>query len=379
MFEKTKIFCDSLLNLGVPGFDLIVYKDGKQVLRHMNGYSDLENKVKMSGKERFNIYSCSKPITCTAALQLWEKGLFSLEDKLSDYLPEFKEMSVITEDGIKKAKNPILIKHLFEMTSGFPYNIDAPSILKYREETNGRCPTRETIRRYAKEPLMFEPGDNWAYGLSHDVLAVLVEVVAKEKFEDYVKKNIFDVLGMKNSTFMLPENELDTVAQQYDLRELKPVNVGKNIVNYKLGSEFASGGAGGISTVEDYILFLEGLRKNILLKKETVELMATNRLTDKQKQGFSKLYGYGYGLGVRCPDDNEDYTDFGWDGAAGSYLSIDLKNGISIFLGMHLLNAQTQSIREMLCRFIKAELIGDGNVAPIYEDIKRLFGFDLTK
>ena len=226
---------------------------------------------------------------------------------------------------------------------------------------------------------MFEPGDNWAYGLSHDVLAVLVEVVAKEKFEDYVKKNIFDVLGMKNSTFLLPENELETVSQQYDLREQKPVNVGKNIVNYKLGSQFASGGAGGISTVEDYILFLEGLRKNILLKKETVELMATNRLTDKQKQGFSKLYGYGYGLGVRCPDDNEDYTDFGWDGAAGSYLSIDLKNGISIFLGMHLLNAQTQSIREMLCRFIKAELIGDGNVAPIYEDIKRLFGFDLTK
>ena len=108
MFEKTKAFCDSFLDMGVPGFDLAVYKGGECVLRYMNGYSDLENKVKMNGKERYNIYSCSKVITCTAALQLWEKGLFSLEDKLSDYMPEFKEMTVRTDDGIKKAENPIL-------------------------------------------------------------------------------------------------------------------------------------------------------------------------------------------------------------------------------------------------------------------------------
>ena len=117
MFEKTKKFCDSFLEMGVPGFDLVVYKGGKCILRYMNGYSDLENKVKMQGNERYNIYSCSKVITCTAALQLWEKGLFSLDDKLSDYMPEFTEMMVRTEQGVKKAENPILIKHLFEMTA----------------------------------------------------------------------------------------------------------------------------------------------------------------------------------------------------------------------------------------------------------------------
>lgn len=104
MLEKTKKFCDSFLDLGLPGFDLAVYKDGNCILRHMNGYRDYENKVKMNGKERYNIYSCSKPITCTAALQLWEKGLFSLEDKLSDYMPEFGEMTVKTANGIKKLK-----------------------------------------------------------------------------------------------------------------------------------------------------------------------------------------------------------------------------------------------------------------------------------
>ena len=107
------------MTLGVPGVDLAVYKDGESILRYMNVYSDLENKVKMSGKERYNIYSCSKIITCTAALQLLEKGLYSLEDKLSDYMSEFEEMTVKTEDGIKKCEKPILIKHLFEMTAGF--------------------------------------------------------------------------------------------------------------------------------------------------------------------------------------------------------------------------------------------------------------------
>ncbi len=126
MFENLKKFCDSFLELGVPGFDLAVCKDGECILRYMNGYSDLENKVKINGTERYNIYSCSKVITCTAALQLWEKGLFSLEDKLSDYMPEFNEMTVMTDTGIKKAQNQILIKHLFEMTAGFSYDCSSP-------------------------------------------------------------------------------------------------------------------------------------------------------------------------------------------------------------------------------------------------------------
>ena len=125
MLETTKGFCDSFLKMGVPGFDLAIYKDGECILRYMNGYSDLEKKMKMNGKERYNIYSASKVITCTAAMQLWEKGLFSLEDKLSDYMPEFEEMTVKTEDGIKKAENPILVKHLFEMTAGFNYGIQS--------------------------------------------------------------------------------------------------------------------------------------------------------------------------------------------------------------------------------------------------------------
>ena len=117
MFENTKKLCDSFLEMGVPGFDLSVYRDGKEILRYMGGYSDLENKIPIRGNEIYNVYSCSKLITVTAAMQLWEKGLFSLEDELCKYMPEYKEMTVKTENGIKKAENPIRKKLAMHKTA----------------------------------------------------------------------------------------------------------------------------------------------------------------------------------------------------------------------------------------------------------------------
>ncbi|MBR3934163.1 MAG: beta-lactamase family protein [Clostridia bacterium] len=378
MFEKLKKFCDSFLEFGVPGFDLAVYKDGECVLRHMNGYSDLENMVKISGKERYNIYSCSKALTCTAALQLFEKGLFSLEDKLSDYMPEFDEMTVRTEFGIKKAEKPILIKHLFEMTAGFSYDCHSPQLKKAIEDTNGKCPTREVMKYLAKEPLLFEPGDRWEYSLCHDVLAAFVEVISGEKFENYVKKNIFDVVGMGDSTFMLPDSELETIAPQYRFKNGKAINIGKGIDNFKIGSEYASGGAGAISTVDDYIKFLEGLRTYKLLKPETIKLMMNDRLKENQKVNYWHRENYGYGLGVRCPKKDSRFVDFSWGGAAGAYWSVDVQNGISIYFGMHLCSSPVQGIRSLLYRFLRAELIDGSDFDSIYKDLKNLYDYKLT-
>ena len=301
MFEKLKEFCDLFLEMGVPGLDLAVYRDGECILRYTKGYSDIENKVKMNGKERYNIYSCSKPITCTAALQLWEKGLFSLEDKLSDYMPEFKELTVLSDGEVKKARNPILIKHLFEMTAGFSYDCSSPQLKKAMCETEGRCPTRKTMEYLAKEPLIFEPGARWEYSLCHDVLAALLEVLSGEKFEIYVQKNIFDPIGMENSTFMLTESEVETLAPQYRFENGKRVDVGKHILAYKIGSEYASGGAGCISTVDDYIKFLEALRTFKLLKPETLKLMTTDRLNSHQKETYWTAQTHGYGLVCVAP------------------------------------------------------------------------------
>ena len=96
MFEQTKALCQHFRQLGIPSVDLIVYKDGQCVLRYMDGYADPDKQIPMEGKEKYHIYSCSKLITCVAAMQLWEKGIFSLEDNLADYLPAFGQMTVQT-------------------------------------------------------------------------------------------------------------------------------------------------------------------------------------------------------------------------------------------------------------------------------------------
>jgi len=378
MFEKLKSFCDYFLELGVPGIDLSIYKEGECILRYMNGFSDLEKKIKMNGKERYNIYSCSKIITCTAAMQLWEKGLFSLEDRLSDYMPEFTEMTVKTENGIEKAKNPILIKHLFEMTAGFTYNCNSQNLQKAVEETGGRCPTRETMKYLAKDPLSFEPGDKWLYSLCHDVLAALVEVISGEKFEIYVKKNIFEPLGMKYSTFVLPESEIETITPQYRFKDGKAVDIGKPIYNYKLGTEYASGGAGCISTADDYMKFLEGLRTNKLLKTETLKLMSTQRLNERQQSSYGAANPYGYGLGMRCPRGRDRFIDIGWGGAAGAYWSVDVQNNMSIFLGSHLLSSPAQGLRTSIYRFVRAEMFDNSEFEDLYKSLKGLCNYNLT-
>lgn len=377
MFEKTKRFCNSLVEMGLPGFDVAVYHKGKCVLRYANGYNDLENKTKMKGNERYNIYSCSKVITCVAALQLWEKGLYTLEDKLSDYMPEFTEMTVKTEDGIKKAEKPILIKHLFEMTAGFSYDCETPYLLKGIEETDGKAPTRKMMEYLAKEPLLFEPGERWEYSLCHDVLAALVEVISGEKFEDYVKKNIFDVAGMPRSTFLLPDEELDTLCEQYHHVDNVTKNIGKGIHYLKIGEEYVAGGAGCISTVDDYIAFLEALRTGKLLKPETVQLMQTDRLTAEQKVNYWYSYTHGYGLGVRTPGANDNYTDFGWGGAACAFLAIDIEKEISIYFGAHMVAAPVHSLSGMLYRFVYADLIDPSRIPGLRDELKTRFDYIL--
>ena len=359
MFEKTKSFCNSFIQMGVPCFDLAVYKDGECVLRHMGGYTDVEHKTPVKGDERYYIYSCSKPITCVAAMQLWEKGLFSLDDKLSDYMPEFAEMTVNKNGAITKAENPIQIKHLFEMTAGFSYDLNSPQLNLCRKETENRCPTREVVKYLAKEPLIFEPGERYNYSLCHDVLAALVEVISGQKFEEYVKQNIFVPLNMNYSTFILENNEKDTLCKLYQFGTEKSLTDLNKKNWYAIGSEYASGGAGCVSTVDDYIKFLEALRKSDkIIKTETLKLMTTNRLTKEQAQDFGFKNTHGYGLGLRTPLDGGIFTDFGWGGAAGAYLAVDIENGISIYHAQHLLNSPNQALRNNIYPFVMAELTG---------------------
>ncbi len=363
MFEKLETVLDKIVESGIPGNDIIIYHKGKEIYRSYRGYSDRENKMPMNGKERYNIYSASKPITCVAAMQLVEQGLLELDAPLYQYLPEFKVMCVKSGNNLAVAKNQITVRHLFTMSAGFSYQTDSPSIMAAKKETNGKCPTVETIKYLAREPLLFEPGTMWEYSLCHDVLAAVVEVVSGMRFGKYVKKNIFEPLGMNDSTFLLPTEELDTVCAQYRYTENSNIceNCGREIMYYKLGSEYESGGAGCISTVDDYIKFLEALRVgDIILKKSTVEQMCVNIFPAINNSHYwPKEKGYGYGLGVRCPNGISEKTDFGWGGAAGAYSIVDIDNDLTVFYAQHVLHSSAMDGRGAILECIVEELCPD--------------------
>jgi CubicO group peptidase (beta-lactamase class C family) len=348
-FTNLANYLDSLPSLGGwPGSDCLVMLNGEPVFRHQAGLADIEAGKPMTGCERVNLYSCSKIATCTAALQLFEKGLYKLDDPLADYMPEFADMKVLEDGKARPAKGPIRIWHLFSMTAGFSYDMNSPSLVACRKE-NPSCPTREFIRYLADDPLHFDPGTRWNYSLCHDVLAALVEVLSGQLFADYVRDHIFSPLGMTKTTFLMPDSELGTIAPQYrwNSEMKKPVFCGSAIQPYKAGAEYASGGAGCISTCDDYIKFLEALRVgDVVLKKETIDLMTTDRLTEVTRPTFWNN-AYGYGLGVRCksailPDGG---TDFGWGGAAGSLCVIDREYGFTIMLIQHMLSSPDGALR----------------------------------
>jgi len=354
MFDKLTRILDSFLETGIPGFDCMVLHNGSCIFRRMSGYSDAVARTPMNGTERYYIYSASKPITCTAALQLLDKGALRLNDPLCMYMPEFSEMNVRTADGVKKAERQITIRDLFCMTAGFSYNLSSPMLMECRHVTGGRCPTRETMRYLASEPLLFEPGTRWEYSLCHDVLAALVETVAEIRFNEYVRKNIFEPLGMTNSTFSPDESAPDKISPQYRLNretgcmEAYPVNA------FRLGSEYDSGGAGCVSTVEDYARFLEGLRCGKLLRPETVSLMIRNHLTDAQTECYW-VNSDGYGLGVSCWNQPGGKCIFGWGGTAGFYPLLVTGAELTFVYAQHVLGTNCDYRNEQMLSFL-AEL-----------------------
>ena len=179
---------DRLTAWRIPGNSISIYIDNREVFSYQSGYENFEKKIKMGNDKLFNIYSCSKIATVTAALQLYEQGFFLLDDPLYEFIPEYKEMHFVDKEGnIRKAQHPITLRHLFTMTSGLTYNQSTPAYDKARMLTDGKMNTITVAKCIAEDPLSFEPGERWQYSVSHDVLAAVVEIVSGKKFRDYVK------------------------------------------------------------------------------------------------------------------------------------------------------------------------------------------------
>lgn len=353
-FDALTAYLDSLAGEGIPGCDLVVYRDHQPIFRHFTGYRDREAGIPMDGNELYWIFSATKVHTCTAALQLVEKNELSLNDAVGDYLPAYGLLSVVEDGRVRAAWETLRVHHLFSMQGGLSYQLDTPSLTKAILYSGGKADTRALVDAMAEEPLLFDPGKHFNYSLCHDVLAAVIEVVSGLKFSEYLKKNLWDRLGIRETTgFSLPGALRPRLMQQYMFDETthtSRVHPDGNINQYQLTPNYESGGAGLYSCVDDYILLSDALAcggvgktGRRILKPETIDLMRENRQEGVCMEDYKRNLnrpGYGYGLGVRTLMDKScsrgPVGEFGWDGAANAYTLIDPENHLSAFYATHV-------------------------------------------
>jgi CubicO group peptidase (beta-lactamase class C family) len=373
---------------GIKGLEVIVSRDHETVYRRQIGHSDYDLKVPVDGSEYYYFYSCTKVVTMTAMMQLIEQGKASLFDPIDKYLPEWEYVTVVNDPRYAEdmmmmpklhsashfAKNKIRIIDCMAMMAGLTYDMKNEAIQSLLKE-NPNPTTREVIAVLAKVPLIYEPGTRFRYSLGHDVVAALIEVISGELYSEYLRKHIFEPLGITGLTCHPTEEQKKKLAALYSWKpeEDKIVPVPLNF-SFSLGDKYESGGAVLAGTPEGYHAVLDALANGgvgangaRILKEETVMLFTHSVTTDAALDDFHKLgrLEYGYGLGVRVKI-NEGFGqapvgEFGWDGAAGAFSVIDPMNHVAITYVMHVLGFGTAysvihpRMRDLVYEGLKAE------------------------
>lgn len=297
----------------IPGGVGLVYEKGELVFHKAFGQRNIENKEPQKLSDIFRIASMTKPITSVAAMMLYEEGKFELDDPVSDYLPEFKDLQILEsinrEDSTYQARpatQTMTIRQLFTFSSGLYYgfDIDSLALIFSKADISEGFEERDilladNIKKLATLPLLHEPGERYHYGLEMDVLGRLVEVWSGMDLDRYFAERIFNPLGMEDTYFYLPLEKYERLVPVYMSTNSGVVPTDYPLIHYPIrgSKQFFSGGADLSSTAYDYYLFckmllqegeLNGVR---ILKSETVELISSTHL----ETGDNDM-GLGFGL-----------------------------------------------------------------------------------
>jgi CubicO group peptidase (beta-lactamase class C family) len=331
----------------VPGGVAVVARHGRVAYVTAFGYRNIEKHIPMTEDSIFAIASMSKPITCVGVMRLVEQGKLALDDPVSKYLPELKALRVLgdarndTEKEIATvpAKRAITVHDLLSHTSGLSYGAALTGdqrLGKSYARAGVEGPQNRTIAdqvaRLAKAALAHHPGEGWTYGLSHDVLGRLIEVISGQTFDAYLREHIFTPLDMPDTSFFVPRSKWDRQATVYranakDALVPLPVNHGSET--------FFSGGGGLFSTARDYTRFaqmlanggeLEGVR---ILRPETIAAMTTNQIGKLSAMGMK--YGLGFGLAM-APGSNGHapaLDRYFWGGFYSTNFWVDARHGLT--------------------------------------------------
>ena len=323
----------------IPGAVAIILHDGRVAYHEAFGYADIADRRPMTTDSIFRIASMTKAVTSVGVMQLYERGAFRLGDAVSDYLPEFADPQVIEEVddagnvvSTRPADGPIRIIHLLTHSSGIAYPfLDSRLQKPYKDAgiIDGLTVEADTLAAQmallARQPLLFDPGERWNYGLNTDVLGRLIEVVSGQPLDEYFAEHITGPLGMTDTHFYLPDDRADRLVRLYawdDERGL--VGPHEVIADIEIDEQdypvtgarsYFSGGAGLSSTARDYARFtamllnegeLDGRR---ILSRKSVELMRAPRV-DSDGDGEAEI-----GLGFWVVTDLGAYGELGTEGA----------------------------------------------------------------
>lgn len=353
-FDQDKIMsiCREAVSSGeTAGCSILIGRDGREVLYFGAGDADREAKKPIRRDTIFRLYSMSKPLTGVAVMLLMQDGKLDLNDPVERYIPTFANPKVCENGKIRDAKYSVRIFNLLNMTSGLSYDGHSNETegrtssliekIKADMSTGSAMTTQEIAMELGRIPLSFDPGERFQYGMSADVLGAVVEKVSGESFGDFLKERLLDPLGMKDTGFWVPETKRERLAATYEYQDGKLIRFEMPHLGISVTMDrkpaFESGGAGLVSTVDDWAKFCEMLVNGGTFGDQQIlcpgihNYFTTETITEKQSVGlesWDSLYGYSYGNLMRkmihpeLASSLSSYGEYGWDGWLGTYMSV---------------------------------------------------------
>lgn len=384
-----QFFDDTYVTPGkLPGAVIQVWRRGEMALSSVQGYADRERQIAMKEDAIFRIYSMTKPITSVAIMMLLEECKIALDDPVSKYIPEWANLGVfaggyLESFQVRAPSRPMQVIDLMRHTAGLTYgfqqssNVDAAYRSLGIGELYANHTLDEMIAKLAKLPLEFSPGDAWNYSVATEVLGYLVGKISGMPLDAFLKKRIFEPLGMVDTGFQVPEEKADRFCACYAIGSLgsKIIADGSPVLQddprtsiFMKEPVFLSGGGGLVSTAADYMRFarmllnggkLDGVQ---ILSPKTLALMVANHLPGgvdlprMSRSMFSEAAydGVGFGLGFATTVSPSrtlipgSAGDFFWGGAASTFFWVDPQEDLIGMFLTQLLPSSAYPIRRQM-------------------------------